>query len=193
MGRDRSNRSRLGNRLPTLLDLGQQDPQRNPSKGDPMKKAVLFLALCLALSGIGLFAGWSPAWEKRPPIPMAGLYTPGVGRCVALYEGDTLVGITSVPYEDMRKADRNRDSYAISTYNALGLIAQSARRPDLASAAVELRMVNGPSASVESQTTECWCTNTVWSGTPGRGGKITGCEGPCGSCTRCSVVVRQIE
>lgn len=153
-----------------------------------MKRAaipvVVFVLLAVGLAA----AGWSDSWDQgNPKIPTAGLYVPGIGRCVALYEGDELIGITVNRTEDMNKANKNRSGYAISTYNALGIIAQRAGRPDLAALAVDLRMTDGPDPSLEGGTMTCWCENTIWQ-RDGRSGKLIakGCAGACGSCTHCA-------
>ncbi len=154
-----------------------------------LKRLAYFAPLPFIIAIGATLAGWSPAWNKVPQIPTAGLSSPGVGRCVALYEfGESEpVGITVSDRENMHKADENRAAYAIGTYTAVALIAQKAGRPDLGSLALELRMTDGPNPSQEGGTVECWCSNTIWSGDPRKGGKVTGCGGPCGSCTHCTV------
>lgn len=157
-----------------------------------MKRLYLAVSLIPVLVLASLLLGWSPAWNEKPRIPTAGLFTPGVGRCVALYEGDTMIGYTINRTEDMHRANRNRDAYAISTYNAVTLIAQQAGRPDLASLAVDLEILDGPSLdAVKAPPMGCYCENTIWSGDPRRGGQVTGCGGACGSCTHC--VVKTIQ
>lgn len=155
---------------------------------------IYVIALLFTASAL-LAAGWSEAWDQvNPPIPMAGLYAPGVGRCVALYEGDELIGITINRTEDMHKANRNRASYAISTYNALARIAQEAHRPEIASWATGLRMTDGPDPMQDEGTITCWCENTIWQRDE-RGNKLIpkGCGGPCGSCSHCVVVYPAIN
>jgi len=152
---------------------------------------ILVAATSLVFIMAALVAGWSPAWNEKPRIPTAGLYAPGVGRCVALYEGGTMIGYVINRTEDMRRADKNRDGYAISTYNSVTLIAQQAGRPDLASLAVDLQITDGPSLDSQGPPIGCYCENTIWSGDPRKGGKVTGCGGACGSCTHC--VVKTIQ
>ena len=158
-----------------------------------LRRLAFFAPLPFIIAIGATLAGWSPSWEKRPQIPMAGLYGQGIGRCVALYEDDTLVGITINRTEDMRKADANRAAYAISTYNAATLAAQNAGRPDLASILVNLRVTDGPDPMQEARTADCWCESTIWSGDPRKGGTVVGCGGGCSSCTHCVVRSPEIQ
>lgn len=149
---------------------------RNPWR-DPIP--TLILVLMMLAPAVVLMAA-SP--DTPPPIPTAGLYTPGIGRCVALYEGDVLLGITINRTEDMVRANKNRDGYAISTYNAVTRLAQEIGRPDIASAAVDLRMTWGRPDALSADSMVCYCENTVWWNR-----QIVGCGGACGSCTHCYV------
>jgi len=157
-----------------------------------LKRTVpALVVLVFLVSGLAA-AGWSEAWDQvNPPIPMAGLYGPGIGRCVALYEDTTFIGATINRSEIMSKSNRNRATYAIGTYNAVALAAHKAGRPDLAAAAVDLRMVEQPSLDIDDM--QCWCENTIWSGDPRKGGTVIGCGGNCGSCTHCMVKSRKIN
>jgi hypothetical protein len=126
----------------------------------------------------------TPTADRGAPLPMNGLDGHGLGYCVTLMEGDAQIGQVLVPFH--RPDPQKRDEFTISVYNAVTLIAQNAGRPDLASKAVSLRIAS-PGDAVEDTTMTCVCTNTIWIGTPGKGGSVAGCGGACGSCMACKV------
>lgn len=147
-----------------------------------MRIRVLLAALLMLVPAVFLLA----ASADQPPIPMTGLFGPGIGRCVALSEGDILLGITINRTENMAKQAENPAGFAISTYNAVAMIAQESKRPDIASLAVDLEIrsgeYNAEAHSLEPDSMVCYCENTIWEGRV-----IVGCGGSCGSCTHCYV------
>jgi len=151
-----------------------------------MAKAVAVLFAVVMLVSFSL--AWKyPIADRDAPLPMKGLSADGSGYCVALYDGDTLLGIETVGDHGLYKVDPGkRDEFAISTYNAVAHIALRAGRPDLADKAVSLRHVK-PGTIVPEGTMVCSCTNTIWCKQgPGKIG-ICGCGGACGSCESCFV------
>lgn len=136
-----------------------------------MRVRVLLVVLLMLAPAVLLTA----TYDVLPPVPMDGLFAPGIGRCVALSEGDTLIGMIFLRTEDMAKQMENPSGFAISTYNAVVLVALSNGRPDLAALAVDLRIRSGEykAASTEpvldGPVMDCFCENAIW-----LGGRIVG-------------------